>query len=159
MLVTQFKGQHETQTLEEFYLELARDHPNHAEVSDAMVSLLTHLQALPDTRHFVALTSHAGLCFIPDNSRLSFSWHLVSIFASDKQNYYLEYRMPDRLAPWKNSRMSGKAHSEDEAIEMILKAIDLCEGWSSENWSEERLKRKLEHPEDFMYSSDSETAV
>lgn len=132
------------QTLEETYLELAQDYPCMADFSDAMLTLLTRLQSLPDSREFVALTSHHALCFICGDSPGDFWHHLVRIGGSNKSSYSISCRMPDRIAPWQEARVEGMADSVDQAISMILKAIDYSEGWSSEDWSYRRLKRRNE---------------
>jgi hypothetical protein len=127
-------------TLEDFYIELARDYPHFADCSDAMLMLLARLQSLPDPREFIALTSHSRLCFICDDSPDAFWYYLVEV-SGGKNGYHISCRMPDRIAPWQEAEVEGMADSVDQAISMILKAIDYSEGWSSEDWSYRRLQR------------------
>lgn len=129
-------------TLEDFYLEFARDYPVYIASSNAMLSLLEGLQKLPDSRQFVALTSHQSLCFIADDSPDASRYYLVCVSAQDINKYHISCRMPDRIASWKGAGVEGIADSVEQAISMILKAIDYSEGWTSEDWSYDRLKRK-----------------
>lgn len=121
------------QTLEEFYLDLGQRYPRYTNSSNAMITLLQSLQALPDSRQFIALTSHSSLCFVPDDSPNAFWWYLVKVAANDKHEYHISCRIPDRIAPWNEARVEGVADSVDQAISMILKAIDYSEGWSTQN--------------------------
>jgi hypothetical protein len=49
--------------------------------------------------------------------------------ALDKRNYFVEYLMPQRVAPWPNAYVRGEARSEDSAVQMIVAAIEKSEGW------------------------------
>lgn len=65
------------------------------------------------------------------STSLDVFWY-VRFITLDHHNYWIEYLMPSAVAPWPNAHVRGKARSEDEAIQMILTAMDRCGGWSTE---------------------------
>jgi hypothetical protein len=85
-------------TLEEFYTEVS-EHDNYAsrECGKAMLELLARLEALPDERRVFGLTSHYRLCFLTEDTYKS-PWYVL-VWALDKRNFFVEYRMPDDIAP------------------------------------------------------------
>jgi len=118
-----------SKTLDDFYAEIA-EHDGHIdrEIGQTMLSLLARLRALPDKRQVWGLTSHYHLCFLSQDASATSRFVIVS--ALDRRNYYVEHLMPERLAPWPNAYVRGEARSEDEAVRMILIAIEKSEGWS-----------------------------
>jgi hypothetical protein len=113
------------QTLEEFYTE-----PTEAvtrEGGQAMLALLARLRALPDERRVYGLTSLYRLCFLAEDTWQS-PWFVI-VAALNQRNYYIEYLMPERDAPWPRAYIRGEARSEDEAVQMILTAMERSEGW------------------------------
>ncbi len=93
-----------------------------------MLDLIARLRALPDTHHVFGLTSLEHLCLLAQDMYQS-PWY-VRIGALDHTSYFIEYLMPSTLAPWPAANVRGEAHSEDEAIQMILIAMDRSGGWS-----------------------------
>jgi hypothetical protein len=53
----------------------------------------------------------------------------VIVVAVDPTSYFIEYLMPAAAAPWPDARVQGEARSEDEAVRMILIAMERSEGW------------------------------
>jgi len=113
------------QTLEEFYTEPTE--PVTREGGQVMLALLARLRALPDDRRVYGLTSLYRLCFLAEDTWES-PWFVI-VAALNKQNYYIEYLMPERDAPWPRAYIRGEARSEDEAVQMILTAMERSEGW------------------------------
>jgi hypothetical protein len=116
-----------SKTIDEFYQELA----SHGESVDqecgrAMLSLIANLRALPDEREVWALTSHYHMRLLSSDTYRS-PWY-VSVIAIGDQ-YSVEYRMPERLAPWPGAQVRGEADTEQEAVTMVMRAMDLSEGW------------------------------
>ena len=117
-----------SRTLDEFYTdESETDHPVSRESGKAMLSLITRLRALPDPRRLYGLTSHNHLGLLSEDTSRS-AW-FVKVAALDKRNYWIEHLMPEANAPWPNAYVQGHAHSEDEAVRMILTAMEKSEGW------------------------------
>jgi len=95
-----------------------------------MLDFIVRLRALPNDRQVYGLTSHYSLLLLAEDTYQS-PW-FVSIDALDLRNYYIEYLMPEAVWPWKQrTYVRGEAHSEDEAVEMIVIAMERSEGWSS----------------------------
>ncbi len=117
-----------SKTLDEFYTEISEhDHPVDRESGEAMLDLISRLRALPDERSVYGLTSHYRLCLLAQDTWRS-PWFVI-ISALNKSEYFVEYLMPERIAPWPQAYVRGEAHSEDEAVRMILTAMDKSEGW------------------------------
>ena len=79
------------------------------------------------------LTSHWHLCLLATDTGQS-PW-FVKVVATDRRNYHVSYRMPERLAPWRGAYVHGDAESEDEAVRMILIAMGWSGGWSQLGWN------------------------
>lgn len=94
----------------------------------AMLALIARLRSSPDDRRAYGLTSHAHLCLLAEDSYRS-PWFVV-ITALDENNFIVEYRMPAHIAPWPNANVRGEARSVDEAVRMVLIAIEKSEGWT-----------------------------
>jgi hypothetical protein len=117
------------ETLDGFYTEdLQSDDPFRQSLGKTMLDLIARLRALPDERRVYGLTSHWHLCLLATDTGQS-PW-FVKVVATDRRNYHVSYRMPERLAPWRWAYVHGDAESEDEAVRMILIAMDWSGGWS-----------------------------
>jgi len=117
------------QTLDESYTEAAQGtEPVTREGGQTMLDLLARLRALPDERQLYGLTSHYRLCLLAQDTSQSPLFVIISTL--DKRNYFIEYLMPERLAPWPHAHVRGEARSEDEAVRMILTAMEKSEGWN-----------------------------
>ena len=113
-------------TLDEFYAEIARsDNPIDREIGTSMLDLLARLRELADERRVYGLTSHYRLCLLAADQS---PWFVI-VSALDKRNYFIEYRMAESAAPWRHAYVKGEAHSESEAVGMILMAMEKSEGW------------------------------
>lgn len=118
-----------SKTLDEFYGELSQsDEPVTRGIGKSMLALMTRLRASPDERRVFGLTSHYQLCLLAEDSFEASKF--VSIAALDRRSYSVEYLMPERVAPWPDAYVRGEARSEDDAVQMILTAIEKSEGWS-----------------------------
>jgi hypothetical protein len=118
-----------SKTLDEFYHELSvSDEPVTREIGQTMLSLIARLRALGDERRLWGLTSHHRLCLLAADSAET-DW-FVTVVALDARNYCVEYLMPQHIAPWPRAYVRGEARSEDEAVGMILTAMQKSEGWS-----------------------------
>jgi hypothetical protein len=117
-----------SKTLDEFYRELSiSDEPVTREIGQTMLSLLARLRALPDERRAWGLTSHYRLCLLAADSAET-HW-FVTVVALDARNYFVEYLMPEHIAPWSRAYVRGEARSEDEAVQMIQTGMEKSEGW------------------------------
>ena len=117
------------QTLDEYYTEVTTwENAVSRDVGRVMLALINRLRALPDERKVFGLTSHLRLCLLAVDSWKS-PWFVI-ISALDQRNYYIEYLMPGRIAPWPRAYVRGEANSENAAVQMILTAMDKSEGWN-----------------------------
>ncbi len=117
-----------SKTLEEFYTEPSQSgEPVGREGGQAMLGLLARLRALPDERRVYGLTSLYRLCLLAEDTYTS-PWFVI-VSALDKRNYYVEYLMPEAIAPWPHAYVRGEARSEDGAVQMILTAMEESGGW------------------------------
>ena len=120
-----------SKTLDEFYTEISdSEHPVDREGGKAMLDLIARLRALPDDRQVYGLTSHYRLVLLAEDNYQS-PWFVI-ISALDSRNYFVEYLMPKAITPWKQSAyVRGEVRSEDEAVEMIVIAMEKSEGWKA----------------------------
>ena len=117
------------QPLDEFYTEVKHwEKTVSREVCRVMLSLIARLRALPDERRAFGLTSHLRLCLLAQDTWKS-PWYVI-ISALDSRNYTVEYLVPPAVAPWEHAYVRGEARSEDEAVKMILTAMERSEGWN-----------------------------
>ena len=118
------------QTLEDFYGEFAVSRePVSSGIGKTMVALIGRLRAQRDERPVYGLTSHERL-FLLSKDTSQFPW-FVGVLGLSKDNYVIEYLMPERLAPWPSAYVRGEARSEDQAIDMIQIAMERSEGWAA----------------------------
>jgi len=92
-----------------------------------MIDLIARLRALPDDRRVWGLTSHMSLCLLSRDDCASPRYVVVEAVA--RHCYFVEYLMPPVLAPWRGAYVRGEARSEDEAVQMVVIAIDRSGGW------------------------------
>ena len=117
-----------SKTLDEFFDDVNKqDHVGSREGGKAMLDLMVRLRALPGSCQVYGLTSHHRLCLLAADSYKS-PWFVI-IAALDKRNYFVEYLMPDNVAPWPHAYVRGEARSEDDAIQMIVIVMEKSEGW------------------------------
>ncbi len=115
-------------TLDEFYSIWAEDdYPPSQEAARAMLDLISRLRSLPDERRVFGFIQLHWLWLLAEDTMDS-PW-FVRFVASDKHNYYVEYLMPKAVAPWPDAYVRGEAYSEDQAVKMILIAMEKSEGW------------------------------
>lgn len=119
-----------SKTLDEFYEQIANSGDESDRTSgNAMLALIARLRALPDERRVWGLTSLHRLCLLAHDTFQS-PWFVV-VFAADPGRYLIEYLMPAAVAPWPEACVQGEARSEDEAVRMILIAMERSEGWQA----------------------------
>ena len=118
-----------SKSLDEFYTEIGQ-HDGHVdrEIGKTMLSLLARLRALPDSRNVWGLTSHYRLALLAQDSYET-PWFVI-VAVLDMRNYFVEYLMPERVAPWPHAYVRGEARTEDDAVQMIMTAMEKSEGWS-----------------------------
>ncbi len=115
-------------TLDEFYTEIRQHDSSYDQGGGAaMLDLINRLRALPDDRQVFGLTSLHKLCLLAEDTWES-PWYVI-IVASDKTRYWVQYYLPEKLAPWPEAQVTGEARSEDEAVQMILIAMEKSGGW------------------------------
>jgi hypothetical protein len=103
------------------------EQPVSREIGRVMLSLIGRLRAFPDERQVFGLTSHLRLCLLADDTWKS-PWYVI-VSALDSRNYTVEYLMPQPVAPWPQAYVRGEARSEDDAVKMVLTAMEKSEGW------------------------------
>jgi hypothetical protein len=113
-------------TLDDFYANVAE---GGSRGGAAMIELIRRLRNLPDERRVFGLTSLHRLCLLAADTWRS-PWFVI-ISALDERNYRIEYRLPDAAAPWPNAYVTGEAQSQDEAVSMILTAMERSGGWAA----------------------------
>jgi len=118
----------ESKTFDEFYGELSRSDEIGREGAKPMLALLTRLRALPDERRVYGLTSPYHLYLLAQDS--AETPRFVNITALYTRHYIVDYLMPERVAPWPGANVRGETPSEDEAVQMVLTAMEKSEGWS-----------------------------
>ena len=111
-----------TETLEEFYRNW------NSKLGQSMLCLIARLKEVDDERILWGLTSHARLCLLSDNPSANYR-HVIITAGYDDKPYKIECHVPPEQAPWPNAYIHGEAYSLDEAISMILAAMDKSEGW------------------------------
>src|ERR1035441_1225379 len=122
-------GRKNPRRLDTFYSKLNQSEETVSrKIGKATLDLIARLRALPDQRRIYGLTSHYRLCLLAEDADSS-PWSVI-VTALDKQDYVIEYLMPKRIAPWPDAYVRGEARSEDEAVEMILTAMEKSEGWN-----------------------------
>jgi hypothetical protein len=119
-----------SKSLDAFYTEIAsgRDHVSH-EGGLAMLELLSALRGLADKRCVFGLTSHYRLCLLAKDSYTS-PWYVI-VAALDRRNFFIEYLMPEGVAPWPGAYVKGEARALEDALKMVLIAMEKSGGWSS----------------------------
>jgi hypothetical protein len=118
-----------SKTLDGFYTELSgSQEPVTREGGKTMLDLLARLQALPSDQQVYGLTSHYRLCLLAQDTYTS-PWFVI-ISALDKRNYFVEYLMPADAAPWPQAYVRGEARTEEDAVQMIVTAMEKSQGWS-----------------------------
>ena len=129
MHITRCKDQKHA-TLEEFYGEARDSHePVTHKIGEVMLDWIARLRALPNDRCLYGLTSHYRLCLLSQDSYTCPAF--VIIWALDERNYYIQYLMPEVTAPWPQAYVRGEARSADDAVGMVVTAMEKSEGWSS----------------------------
>ena len=114
-----------SETLEEYYSSIT----NMPEIGQAMLSLIQRLREQEKDVVVYALTSHFRLCLLSEDS-FDTPWYVI-LSVLDFNNYTIEYLMHKTVSPWPYAYVKGEAHSEEKALEMVLKAIEESKGWKA----------------------------
>ena len=116
-------------TLDEFYGETAAPRePVTRKRGEIMLDWIARLRALPDDRYVYGLTSHDRLCLLSQDTYTS-PWFVIILVLDDK-NHYVEYLMPEHEDLWPNNYVRGEARSADDAVQMVVTAMEKSGGWS-----------------------------
>ena len=115
-----------TQTLEGFYAEVVAHDPS---TGQAMLDLIAQLRSLDHPNRVWGLTSHTRLILLAQDDFRT-PWYVIA-YAISKRNYTVEYLMPASVAPWQSAHVRGEARSVDEAVKMIVTAMERSGGWGS----------------------------
>lgn len=127
MKITRRKDQ--SGSLRDFYMEAcASDDEVTSGIGLSMLHLIERLEASSDEREAWGLTSLYSLCLLPADENQSAQY--VRVIATTG-HYCIEYRMPGDIAPWPDACVKGETSSEDEALRMIVLAMDRSGGWAS----------------------------
>lgn len=127
MQLTRCKDQ-DYDTLDGEYEKLARcDDALSRERGAKMLGLLARLRAVPDDKRVFGVTSHRRLLLMAEDSHQSPKFVIVSVLS--KFEYHIEALLPEWAAPWPVAYVRGFAQTEDEAVEMVLTAMTVSEGW------------------------------
>jgi len=92
-----------------------------------MLGLIRRLRALDDSRRIHGRTSHFTLCLLSMDHNMAPSH--VSIVIHGGHGFRIDYLMPEHIAPWPGARVSAETWTEDEAVRMVLEAMELSGGW------------------------------
>lgn len=127
MQLTRCKDQ-DYDTLDGEYGKLARcDDALSRERGAMMLGLLARLRAVPDDKRVFGVTSHRRLLLLAEDSHRSPAFVIVSVLG--KSEYHIEALLPEWAAPWPDAYVRGFARAEDEAVEMVMTAMKVSEGW------------------------------
>ena len=110
-----------SQTLDEFYSMIG---------CKTMLDLLERLRGLPNERRVYGLTSVDRLCLLAEDTSASIWYVIISALDEGEWRYFVEYLMPQHSAPWPVAMVRGEARNEDDAVQMIITAMENSEGWS-----------------------------
>ena len=125
-----------SRTLEEYCADLTRQEQEYERTrgfvtfrgrGQALLDLIVRLRAVPNEHRVFGLISVDRLCLLATDTWRS-PWFVI-ISAMNKERYHIEYLMPERLAPWRRATVNGNASSEEEAVAMIVTAMERSEGW------------------------------
>jgi hypothetical protein len=122
------------QTLDEDILQYFTFPPNpRLTEKQTLLNVIRRLTELTDSkRAYVSVGENGSVKLVAQDVANIEESYLVSFSILTFDNYFsahVSYRVPDHAAPWNNAYVHTSAHSEDDLVQMILKAIDLSEGW------------------------------
>lgn len=112
-------------TLEEFYSEKEMG-AHYAYCGEQMLCFIKLINELFPKTQLFGVTSHFRLVVQREDSTELDWFIIVSALAGD---FYFEYLMPERKAPWRKAYVGGVANSLEEAKEYLLIAMKECEAW------------------------------
>jgi hypothetical protein len=128
MHVTRCSGQSPGESLDEYYSAIARSDGS-SDAGRAMLHLVDLLRAQPGGRRAFALAFPARLSLLAiDEER---SPRFVILTRISTVAYYVQYLLPERLAPWPAAYVGGEARSDGEVVQMVLTAMERSEGWTA----------------------------
>ena len=123
-------GAQRSGALDEYYAKLTtHDTEVDRSCGATMLDLIGRLRGLDKPNRAWGLTSVHRLCLLAQDDWKS-PWYVI-VSALDRRNYWIEYLLPQDLAPWPDSYVRREARSEDEALHMIVAAIEKSGGWSA----------------------------
>lgn len=111
--------------LHEFYEE-AKTYPASKAMAIEMQKIVAWLDhTFPETKLF-GLTSHYNLLLLSED--ISYANKYVKITA-DPIRYYIDYLMPQEIAPWKGAWVTGWTDNLEDAKKYILIGMKNSKGW------------------------------
>lgn len=111
--------------------------PDMSKAKTSLLSLLDHLEQLPDNKSAFISVCEEFLCLHLCAKDKPMNQTTYDVSFSGLDLFIVSYRMPKHLAPWDNAyvvvRSFGSPKSEPEASEMILQAMDFSQAWKIES--------------------------
>ncbi|MFD2942358.1 hypothetical protein [Flavobacterium notoginsengisoli] len=118
-------------SLEEFYTEWAQSDNNiSAALGESMLKIIDFINQTFTQTMLFGLTSHAHLLLYPEDDDSSDPYFVI---ISNSDEYWIEYKMPEKTKPWKNAMIKGATKSFEEFKSFIVIAMSESEGWQESN--------------------------
>ncbi len=119
-----------TSTLEEGY----SDKEFGCDINTAMIRLIKLIREHPSKRTAYGLISVGRLCLLSQDGYTTPRW--VTIFAHPPighmpDKYIIECTMPVTLSPWLYPTLRQEVTGVEEALEIVLLAMDYTRGWDA----------------------------
>ena len=114
-------------TIREFYMNLSNEASPWPKIGQRMIEMIGLIDELFVETIIFGLTSHEHL-----NLQNQDNWNsttFVSINSKGSEEYYFEYTIPSRKAPWQNATVQETARDLIEAKKYLLIAMRESEGW------------------------------
>jgi hypothetical protein len=128
MHVTRCSGQSPGESLDEYYSAIARSDGS-SDVGRAMLHLVDLLRAQPSDRRAFALAFPARLSLLASDAGQAPQFVILTRVGT--VGYYVQYLLPERLAPWPAAYVGGEARSDRDVVQMVLTAMERSEGWTA----------------------------
>lgn len=131
-----------SQTLEEFYLEMISSKANYSvdKIGKTMLEFISMVNETFTETTLYGTTSHDTLV-IQENDHWEDGW-FVAVYSNGDSKVQFEYKMAEEDSPWKNAIVKGQANTIEEAKEFLIISMKESGGWS-ENKELHKLYRKL----------------
>ena len=114
------------ETLLEFYTDVASSKES-MNIGNAMLKFIDMINSTFKETQIWGMTSHYHLKLFPRNDCEN-NW-LISVISSGNNEYYIEYLIPEKKAPWKYAFITGVATSLKEARTYLAISMKESGGW------------------------------